>query len=492
MCDISKKTQDSTELKMSLFTRLDEDNLLCSIMNELGFTVNKGGIRSLWLLLKHEETASVRLMPLSPKDLSVQKGAQFIDDKFIEIPPSSWTEAGGDEYVQKECIRVIAMCLDEILVRVPTGYSLLPLCNISNLDKCLKIDLFDLQCEVFELSVESKLLPPLVANKFYKEAKDMTSSQSSDDSYTLQQVKDELQQLHAVLHGEVISRLNNITNLLDRFSENMIELVTGNENVKVLVDQVGTQVAYMSKEQSQEMAKLQEKIEQTNATLHTLPASIQPEVLGELTAMNNKINTILQDSWKIPTLAVVLKTSKSRVFRDDYALYFMCEHTLELVPCGPKGEGFEFKHLKKYYADKFKKMAPVLMVGLIMLKVAVSVYGIPIPLPNLSSLSAADTTKMLNETIIDLDVHDVDAKIQAIARSIDPLAVIDQVTFTTEQQREAYESLLQFLDKPEYRPHKFGLVKVTCEKNGITKWIKNEPAVISSFHDNEGQPRQKK
>ena len=132
--------------------------------------------------------------------------------------------------------------------------------------------------------------------------------------------------------------------------------------------------------------------------------------------MNNKLNTILQDTWKIPTLAVVLKKSKNRVFRDDYALYFLCEHTLELVPCGPTGEGFEFKQLKKAYADAFKKMAPILMVGLTMLKIAVTLYGIPIPLPDLSSLSKGDITSMLNDMmLLHLDVNEVDASIQAIA-----------------------------------------------------------------------------
>ena len=69
-----------------------------------------------------------------------------------------------------------------------------------------------------------------------------------------------------------------------------------------------------------------------NSTLHTSPASFHSVILEQITAMNNKVNTILQDTWKIPTLAVVLKKSKNRVFRDDYALYFLCEHTLELVP----------------------------------------------------------------------------------------------------------------------------------------------------------------
>jgi hypothetical protein len=267
----------------------------------------------------------------------------------------------------------------------------------------------------------------------------------------------------------------------------MTGLATSNKDIEALLHQVGNQVAYMSVEQSQEKAMLEEQIQQANATLLTLPTFLHSGVLDTIKSMSNKLSTILQDTWKIPTLAVVLKTSKRRVFRDDYALYFLCEHTLEPVLCGPDGEGFEFKQLKKYYADKFKKMAPVLMVGLIMLKIAASVYGIPIPLPDLKSLTAEETTKMLNDTISDLDVHDVDARIKALASSNNPLDVVNQVSLTTEQQREGYEALLEFLDKPEYRPHKFGLIKVTCEKSGITKWIKDDPAVIESFKDNEGR-----
>ena len=168
----------------------------------------------------------------------------------------------------------------------------------------------------------------------------------------------------------------------------------------------------------------------------------------------------------------------------------MCEHTLELVPCGPSGEGFEFKQLKKAYADAFKKMAPILMVGLTMLKIAATVYGIPIPIPDLSSLSNGDITSMLNDTILQLDVSGADKSIKAIASSKNPLDVIDQAMVTTEQQREAYESLLHFLNKAEYMPHKFGLVKETT-KSGITKWIKNDQAVITSFHDHDGRPRRK-
>jgi hypothetical protein len=283
-------------------------------------------------------------------------------------------------------------------------------------------------------------------------------------------------QTQADLIHQVISRLDNITDILRQFGSKMNELVSSNKDVEALLHQVSNQVGYMSEEQAHEMEVLHREIQQATAA----------GAVEQITAMNNKINTILQDTWKIPTLAVVLKKSKNRVFRDDYALYFLCEHTLELVPCGPKGEGFEFKQLKESYADTFKKMAPVLMVGLIMLKLAVTMYGIPIPLPDMASMTKADSTKMLNSMMKSLDVTDMDSKIQAIASSANPLDVINQANITTNQQREAYTALLQFLDKPEYKPHKFGVVKVTS-KSGITKWIKDDPAVITSFHECDGQ-----
>ncbi len=314
----------------------------------------------------------------------------------------------------------------------------------------------------------------------------IVEGKTSLTAYTNSQKKTE-NQIH-FLQDQVIRRLDNIADILHQFSDKMTELAASNKGVEGLLHQISNQIAYMSEEQSQEMTKLHGEIQQATATLHALPSSFQSAIIEQITVTNNKINTILQDTWRIPMLAVVLKTSKNRVFRDDYALHFLCEHTLQLVPCGPNGEGFEFKQLKTKYASIFQKLAPVLMIGLVMLKIAVTVYGIPIPLPDLKDLSQEVATKLLNEIITDLDVHDVDTNIQEIARSPNPLQMIDQVAVTTEQQREAYESLMQFLDKQEYKPHKFGLVKVTCEKSGITKWIKNDPLVIKSFRDNEGRP----
>jgi hypothetical protein len=66
--------------------------------------------------------------------------------------------------------------------------------------------------------------------------------------------------------------------------------------------------------------------------------------------------------------------------------------------------------------------------------------------------------------------------------------IMKDLNITTEQQRIAYEAMQEFLNKPEYgSTRKYGLVKVTS-RGGITKWIKDDPVVIKSFHDNDGRP----
>jgi hypothetical protein len=174
-------------------------------MSELGFTVNKLGVCSLWLLLKHQETASVRVVPLSPCDASYAFGAEFVPSNFIEIPQSLWTEPSGDSE-DSECVRVIEDCLDQLYIDVPDGYSLLPLRKIG--DKALEKKIVKAQRELFSLSTASKSLP-LIANQFYTKAKDMTSSQSK----TLPLVADEfLGKESTKAHPESIQKLVNDIN----------------------------------------------------------------------------------------------------------------------------------------------------------------------------------------------------------------------------------------------------------------------------------------
>jgi hypothetical protein len=93
----------------------------------------------------------------------------------------------------------------------------------------------------------------------------------------------------------------------------------------------------------------------------------------------------------LPTLAVILpvvstgwksKFSPMRLVRDQYRLYFLCSHTHQLAPCGPKGKGYKITMTKQWVLDA----APVLQVGLVLLKLALLASGLPLPVPDLCSV----------------------------------------------------------------------------------------------------------
>jgi hypothetical protein len=239
--------------------------------------------------------------------------------------------------------------------------------------------------------------------------------------------------------------------------------------------------------------------------MSAVPESVQAVMMEQIKAMNAKLDTILENTWQIPTLAIAIKTMPTGMKRfdprnavtDTYTLHLICGHTFELVPCGPKGEGFPFKQTKEYFAAAIKKMAPVLTVGLLMVKVAATMYGIPLPLPNISQLSNGidATNHFVNDALIALNedvgvsAGTIDALVNKIkdAKASSCTDIMKELNMTTEQQRIAYEAMQTFFEKPEYKPAKYGLVKRTS-RSGITKWIKDDPAVIQSFLDNDGRP----
>jgi hypothetical protein len=93
----------------------------------------------------------------------------------------------------------------------------------------------------------------------------------------------------------------------------------------------------------------------------------------------------------IPTLAFVLpvvsksltgKINPMRLVRNQYRLYFLCAHTHQLAPCGPKGKGYKITMTKQWVLDA----APVLRVGLVLLKVALMASGLPLPVPDFCTM----------------------------------------------------------------------------------------------------------
>eukprot|EP00598_Pedospumella_elongata_P014253 CAMPEP_0184999142 /NCGR_PEP_ID=MMETSP1098-20130426/64595_1 /TAXON_ID=89044 /ORGANISM="Spumella elongata, Strain CCAP 955/1" /LENGTH=1212 /DNA_ID=CAMNT_0027526103 /DNA_START=175 /DNA_END=3813 /DNA_ORIENTATION=- len=129
-------------------------------------------------------------------------------------------------------------------------------------------------------------------------------------------------------------------------------------------------------------------------------------VLRENNTIQTMLRTLIAGTHAIPTYAIILpvvaktwikKADPMRLVRNKYRLYFMCSYTHQIAPCGPKGEGYKITVTKQWVRDA----APVLMAALVVLKLALNAGGIPLPIPDLSSLltSAALHVKFLDAAL---------------------------------------------------------------------------------------------
>jgi len=154
---------------------------------------------------------------------------------------------------------------------------------------------------------------------------------------------------------------------------------------------------------------------------------------------------------------------------------------------GPKGKGFEFSKLKSGFTSLLQKISPLVTISLVLLKIAVTMYGIPLPLPGVVNFSKEDSLSYLSDTLSSFSIQymllkDVEESIKSGIAEDD---ITSKMGLTRQIQREAYDALLVFLSKPEYIPNKLGLIKCTTP-SGITQWIKDDDKVIESFYKNDG------
>lgn len=213
------------------------------------------------------------------------------------------------------------------------------------------------------------------------------------------------------------------------------------------------------------------------------------------TAQSRMIGTVISGTYSIPTLCIVLpKVNKGlarlnplnvHIITDEYRMFFICSHTLRVVPCGPKGKGYKFSETKQWV----KRAAPVLKVGLILLKLGLlATTGLSLPIPGL-------------EDIVDNknSISFIDSSLQVMDGAID---LTSSSTLTVEQHlhsltrddaeiRSAYEAIKSLLTDPSKGLDKqllhLQMIQQTCTETGITAWIRNEDTVIQSFKDNQGR-----
>ena len=219
------------------------------------------------------------------------------------------------------------------------------------------------------------------------------------------------------------------------------------------------------------------------------------DFVGMQIAQSQMLGTVIGGTYSIPTLCIVLpkinKTILSRmnpfnvhVITNEYRMFFICSHTLRIVPCGPKGKGYKFSETK----DWVKRAAPVLKVGLMLLKLGLAASGLPLPIPGLEDvLDVAYSSSLLDTAINIVDGINMDKDVSSLT--------VDQHLHSltrddAHQIRSAYEEIKSLLTDSSRGLDKhlqyLNMIQRSCTETGITAWIKNDPNVIKSFDDHKG------
>ncbi len=249
------------------------------------------------------------------------------------------------------------------------------------------------------------------------------------------------------------------------------------------------------------LGDLKDSVDIMNESLQTFSSKMN-ELYKNSSVISNKLDHLRKrlTSSSTPTFGIIIKRPDTGLsLCNEYFLYFLCEYSLQPVTCGPEGRGFHFKRLKVFYRSKLKKMAPVFMTGLVMAKIVVSVWGIPIPLPGLGEVQNAlcrgnnNSANLINNMMIELGMRDSMNKIEKLNEKDPELSrkindIIEEINALSEDQLDIWHNELNrivrssnsccgpFLDENDQR--NYGLVKIT-NRSGHTKWI--NPAKEKEF-----------
>jgi hypothetical protein len=209
----------------------------------------------------------------------------------------------------------------------------------------------------------------------------------------------------------------------------------------------------------------------------------------------NAMNTLLQGTHSIPTLALLLpktsaklwqKADPRNLFMDKYILVFLCGQTYQRSPTD-----YPVKMIKEWVV----KAMPVLKLGLMLLKAALAAGGIPIP--GLSEILGTDFTQHVK--YVNLAMKHLDKRINSAVDKIkdgiveelgdgldaaddreDLEEIVNRIHSNPEGSRQAYDAIKQLL-KDEDIPSTCGLRQVIS--NGKVGWVLDRDDVVEAFRE---------
>jgi hypothetical protein len=188
-----------------------------------------------------------------------------------------------------------------------------------------------------------------------------------------------------------------------------------------------------------------------------------------------------------------------RLLRNHFRLYFLCSHTKQIAPCGPQGKGYKIEVTKQWVQDA----APVLRVGLVLVKIALQVSGLPLPVPDLCS-ALADATKHSKylDAALHLVTHPPDDAMKGaeyvMQSSLETVEAYDVNSLVTEHcvftpanklqlqegSRKAHETIREVLVAQGHNiALTCGLRQVTSGRTGRTAWVLDNDATERAWRE---------
>ena len=222
-------------------------------------------------------------------------------------------------------------------------------------------------------------------------------------------------------------------------------------------------------------------------------------VLRKDAALTEMLQTVLTGCHDIPTYCVIVPivaknwadvVSPMRLMQNQYRLYFLCAHTHQIAPCGDKGKGYKINVPKQWVKDA----APVLQVGLVLLKLGLLAGGIPLPIPDLCSiLQTVDQHVQFLDAAFDLLQNPPEDSIVdkdfVMSHKLGELPNIQSKDVMhaegVEQSYAAIKSIL--VDQGVNIPLTCGLRKVTDRsgRTGKTAWVLDNDATEQAWRDSQ-------
>jgi hypothetical protein len=235
------------------------------------------------------------------------------------------------------------------------------------------------------------------------------------------------------------------------------------------------------------------------SALHVRLNQDQQAMVQQLGHIDANVVTMLRGAFDIPTLVLVLPfVEKSRLrsalnkplsfVRDKYQVFFVCEQSFRLVPCGPQGEGYTVTALKEH----IRRAIPLLQALAGLLQVALAVHGVAMPVAkilgidgepmlhskylqdaadHIGSLGDASASASAGADAVTVTSDDVKLQLATLARS-------------PEGTREAYDAVRSLLERAG---HDVASIRASCGlqqvvHQGRVGWIaKGDGAAMEAF-----------